>query len=554
MKVITYRIELLEPTQVTSLQGDPNSGVAYDYLPGSVLRGIMIGKYLGSQSADAADADDDTLRRLFFNGATRYLNGYPLDAYNQPSLPIPASWQHVKHQEHEIYDLAVAPKDDEPQLQPVSASFYTQSGNVVKLIQPARTIAVHTQRTARFGRAMPELRPPKNSQGRGNSTRWLEQDEIPGAVYRYDALAAGQKFQASIICDHDADETMLLKIIQEVSNGHVTLGGSRSGGYGKARISLIDSSDADLSAVEDEEDEPEDTLIVTLHSNVLLRDARGQYAVDPKLLCRVLGEHLGVELKLKDAFLGTEVMGGFNRKWGLPLPQTLAARMGSVLVFQDPGCDRRLLRGLELRGIGERRAEGFGCIAFNCQRVDELSAQAITPPNHALDAATISEAEASNLARLMVKRMLRQQLGEQVLAAANRIQIANPPSNAQISRLRSIVIEELRQSPPDTRKLCTFIKRITERGIARRQFERSAVVDGKPLLNWLKELLQCDGGGAWAMGINEWKAQLHISGVELGANIGGVAAEIDNDLRLEYALHFINLVLAHAAKQQKEEN
>ena len=49
MKVINYRIDLLEPTLVTSLQGDPNSAVAFDYLPGSVLRGILIGKYLGSK-------------------------------------------------------------------------------------------------------------------------------------------------------------------------------------------------------------------------------------------------------------------------------------------------------------------------------------------------------------------------------------------------------------------------------------------------------------------------------------------------------------------------
>src|SRR5437763_1600439 len=108
MKVIQYRIDLLEPTLVTSLLGDPNSGVAFDYLPGSVLRGILIGKYLSTKSADASDvsdASDPTLRRLFFDGTTRYLNGYPLDAYDHPGLPVPASWQHVKGQENEIFDF-----------------------------------------------------------------------------------------------------------------------------------------------------------------------------------------------------------------------------------------------------------------------------------------------------------------------------------------------------------------------------------------------------------------------------------------------------------------
>src|SRR5205807_585423 len=86
MTIITYRVTLLEPTLVTSLQGDPNSGVAFDYLPGSVLRGAFIGKYLGSKSADTGK---NTLRRLFFDGTTRYLNGYPLDVYHHPSTPTP---------------------------------------------------------------------------------------------------------------------------------------------------------------------------------------------------------------------------------------------------------------------------------------------------------------------------------------------------------------------------------------------------------------------------------------------------------------------------------
>lgn len=560
MKVIQYRIHLLEPTLVTSLQGDPNSGVAFDYLPGSVLRGILIGKYLSTKSADGSDvtnvsdASDPTLRRLFFDGTTRYLNGYPLDAYDHPGLPVPASWQHVKGQENEIFDLAVEVQDDRQQWQSVSASFYTQSGkSSVRLIRPARNIAVHTQRTARFGRAVPEYRPPRNGQGSRRSTTWLDRDEIPGAVYRYDALAARQTFQAVIICDNDDDEPTLRKLMQDLTDGHVTLGGSRSGGYGRASISLIDNKSANRHAAEDEEDAAEGKLIVTLQSDVLLRDERGQFAVDPKLLCRVLSKHLGVELELKDAFLKTEVIGGFNRKWGLPLPQTLAVRMGSVLVFQAPDdCDSTQMEKLEIRGIGERRAEGFGRIAFNRQRVEELTVD-YTPKSRDLAIFTVSEREARTLAGLMVDRMLRQRLDEWLLAGANEIKIKNPPSNAQISRLRSVVLEEIRAAAPGTARICQFIKSIEKRSSARRQFERS-VVDGKPLLRWLKDLLRCESEGVWTMDDHDWKNMLHISGVETSIRIGDLEAEINDGLRLEYVLQFIDLVLAHAAKERREEN
>src|SRR5437899_485508 len=129
MKVINYRVDLLEPALVTSVQGDPNSSVAFDYLPGSVLRGILIGKYLNKYfDPKETDVSDDNLQRLFFNSTTRYLNAYPLDAYGDLSSPVPISWQQAKgDKEGAIFDFAVKVGDDKQQWQPVRASFYTQS-------------------------------------------------------------------------------------------------------------------------------------------------------------------------------------------------------------------------------------------------------------------------------------------------------------------------------------------------------------------------------------------------------------------------------------------
>ncbi len=554
MNVITYCVTLLEPTLVTSLQGDPNSAVAFDYLPGSALRGMVISRYLGSKSTDASDS---TLRRLFFDGTTRYLNGYPLDVYDRPGVPAPASWHQAKHgEEGTIFDFAVeGPEDKKKQWQVVAAPFYTRSGKGVRLIRPARNMMVHTQRTARFGRAMPRHRPAEGGQASEGSTKLLEEDEIAGAVYRYDALAAGQSFQAAIICDHDADASTLLPFIE----GHVILGGSRSGGYGRAKIChvSIHATDSDGDAMEDGEDLPENRLIVTLQSDVLVRDGHGQFAVDPELLCQVLGKHLQTQLVLEDAFLGTQVVGGFNRKWRLPLPQALAVRMGSVLIFHDPGCKRELLDALEARGIGERRAEGFGRLVFNRQRAAELTIEESTRPNRDLSVFLISETEDSKLAELMVNRILRRRLDESLLAAANAAKIFNPPSNAQLSRLRGIVLEELRNAPPNTSKICQYIKSIEERSSARRQFERSTI-NKVPLLRWLKNLLQYESKGAWKMEDNAWqdllKLDKHKDGTRIDTlAIGGVRAKINDGLRLEYVLRLIDLVLAHAAKQRGKE-
>ena len=96
MKVISYQITLSEPVLLNSLEGGPNESSSFDYIPGSVLRGALIAKYMAVNKITQLDAADDTTRNLFFNGAVRYLNGYPLDRLAKRTLPVPFSWHRDK--------------------------------------------------------------------------------------------------------------------------------------------------------------------------------------------------------------------------------------------------------------------------------------------------------------------------------------------------------------------------------------------------------------------------------------------------------------------------
>ena len=103
MPVIQYRITLLEPAIFTALQGEPNSSVSFDYVPGSTLRGLLIGVY-GTQ---AIDAGEPTTQRLFFSGETRFLNAYIVEEQTQQrTLPVPGSWQRNKDGDDVILDGA----------------------------------------------------------------------------------------------------------------------------------------------------------------------------------------------------------------------------------------------------------------------------------------------------------------------------------------------------------------------------------------------------------------------------------------------------------------
>lgn len=535
MKVITYHIELLEPTLVTALQGDPNEGVAFDYIPGSALRGAIIKKYLQVNRLNDLDAADTHIRQLFFDGTTRYLNGYPLDRLGKRTLPTPLSWHREKGDEREIFDFAVEPLDisDDKQWQWVGKPFCSlgepeeEGKQKVRLVQPERHIAVHTARTRRFGRAMP--------------ANVLDQSkgDVPGAVYRYDALAAGQTFGAIVVCDNDAD----VDAIRPLLAGEVMLGGSRSAGYGRARLEVVQEETAELwrEVSAPFSTEIDGKIIITFLSDALIRDDNGQFTVDPEAVTKMLSQHLGVNLRLQHAFLRGEVVGGFNRKWGLPLPQALALKMGSVFVFDKPDCDESKLRQLELQGIGERRVEGFGRIAINWYTEAKLEVDSTSPSRTIRSVQIPSDSDSERLLKQMTERMLRRRLDERLIARANEIDIINPPSNAQISRLRSILHDELMKETPSTQRILGFLGSIRERNTARRQFER-ARIGTKSLLEWIEETLQDSA----------WETRFGFRQTDV-PRVGGIWASLSDELRVEYLLRLVEAVLARAAKESRKE-
>ena len=75
-KIIAISLYTQQPLLATSFQGDPNSDVSYSYIPGSMIRGVIIGRYMKQNGLSELDLEDDEVRRLFFDAnSTCYLNG-----------------------------------------------------------------------------------------------------------------------------------------------------------------------------------------------------------------------------------------------------------------------------------------------------------------------------------------------------------------------------------------------------------------------------------------------------------------------------------------------
>jgi CRISPR-associated protein Csx10 len=407
------------------------------------------------------------------------------------------------------------------------------NSDTVRVVRPDRHISVHTARNRRFGRAMPKE--PKD--------KIINGDNIEGAVYRYDAMAAGQTFEAMVIFEYDEDRAVLFPLL----TGEAALGGSRTGGYGRvsfhdAKVAGGDWREVGGSLIP----HPDGRVIVTLLSDALTRDQYGQFVVDPEAVRAELAIRLKCTLEPKPAFLHGRAVGGFNRKWGLPLPQALAIEMGSVFVFSAVHFPQDRMRELESRGIGERLAEGFGRIAVNWHG-EEPKLQVDTTPDSlsiatkAIPAGTASEA----VARRMVDRMLGQQLDAALTKRASTLSRSiRRPRPSQLSRLQAVIQDALEQPPDEGRQsLTAYLGSIQERQITRRQFTGEPIGGKKTLLEWLQSLVD-DTTDIWD--------DLRIRASDL-PEVGGVKAALNPQLAYAYNLRLIHTVLVFAAKAKRKE-
>lgn len=540
--VITYRITLEQPTLVTALQGDPNSGVAFDYLPGSALRGALIGHYLarnGSEPNGDLAATPKT-RRLFFDGTVRFLNGYPHlppeasgTGRSRRMLPLPSSWHRPKGKQEYARDFAESSpfsNDESPteQWQPFRAPFgvVTENGagkNILYHHSPARLVTVHNQRDRKMGRATRES----------------------GEVFRYDALGAGQTFDAAIVCFSEDEANTIASLLNEMDV--VTLGGSRSVGYGRCRIHDVSVHNAGWhEAGNDELTLPDDRIVVTLLSSAIVRDETGQHVASVDAVKRVFAETLNVQLIEDSAFLRTEIVGGFNRKWGLPLPQVLAVRMGSVFIFSmqrsaavEPDDLEAKLAALEWEGIGERRVDGFGRIAINRHtanketQVKALKDMSISARPRVPE---IKDKDNRALAERMVERMVRKKLDVALVKKVNRLaRNVTAPSNSQLARLRMAFREALDSAPLRGRdRLRKWLNKLPQ--ASRAQLKRDRM-GRETLFEWLQKRAEA-----------ERLFDTHEINLP---EIGDIRPQLDSDkLAYEYNLRLAHDTLALAAKRK----
>jgi CRISPR-associated protein Csx10 len=553
VNALQVTIQLDTPLLLTGVgNGDENSARTLPYIPGAALRGLLIGRYAPNGKIDAPT--DERAQRLFFSGAVRFLNAYPV-VQGMRSLPTPASWRLEKNAQLKdqppapAFDFALTTEHtlDTPERVKEAFCRLNEDHDPFEVFSPPQVMNIHIGGEER-GRVE-----------KGKST-----------VFRYEALAAGQTLTALIVAADANDLTDVQRLIEQ--DPQAALGGSRSAGYGQVTLSVL--SVKEWSGAEAPAGEIDDVVTITLLSDALLLDDNGQPTLD---LDPILKAALKRPIEHQRAFVNPVRVGGFNRQWRLPLSQSMAAGMGSMYVYRAADLRAAELQDLVEQGVGERRVDGFGRIAVNWPGLEKFLLQKPLPADPPLPPKSLS-AGSQALGREMADRLLRAELDEKLRYRVLKTSLSGSLSNHQLSRLRLVVRRALlipdrtttqssfphalggnpeadqRDSPMvslDARQkhatrgmtaeqlpfeaVCDHLENLKD--TARRQFERARLQEtNERLLSWLEARLKDNDGLA------------QIGGGGDPEKVAGQSSIIDDRLRREYTLRLIDGVL-HKAMQ-----
>ncbi len=528
MKVLTFILTLEEPFLATQVNnGEPNSAVSYPFVPGSMIRGALVSKYLRGKKDGYDLADDDDGRALFLDGTVRYLNAYLYDAgLKRRLLPKPKSWFAEKDADKNdpIADFAVQPNQERgnralgnPKA-PAGGTFVTVVNGQSLLAEPNYHVTVHNTTDE----------PGKKKEG-------------VSQMYRYEALAAGQQFQGVIIVE---DSTHLADLKALLQGAALTLGGSSTGGYGLVTVSQIEEND---KWAEYEAETPSDAHILTCLSDVIVRNDAGQTAA-------LMAEAMGVDSEDITAFQDIRVVGGFNQKWGLPLTQAWAIAAGSVFRIKKDAISESDLMKFVKDGVGERTIEGFGRVALNWhtrpirKRYSEEPQNEKEKPGQKDKTEQTSEANGvkgygHTLVRQMANRHLRQQLETKLAALIKEhASFRGLPSATQLSRVRLAARHALAQN--DLQVIAHHLDSLKG---SRSQWQR-ARVNNEDLFAWMRanskqDLEKPEGQAAFQK----------LFGIQNLPSIAGVSAELTVEIMVEFTARLIDGVMKLAVEKAKKD-
>jgi CRISPR-associated protein Csx10 len=365
------RLQLLvradEPIMIARNAESGNEFAGLETIPGTAVRGAF--------ASMAAKSLNDEIRaffkKLFFSEQLRFSPLYPVkvdDEYYRPAFPAPLDFHTCKLHDsfdetvqllwhfHETKDLkdcecpSCKGSKNETSHAPLRKFVYTNQKGELKELKVDRRLEMH------------------NTIDPG--TWRVEENKL----FSYVPLASGQYFAGEIFCTDECIWNLLEKMsgLPDLDKAFsLKLGKASRRGYGSVTAVMVKPKIADIpqlwigqkfnQRVKDKKTQ----ITLTLMSDTIVPDCWGRFytGFETKWLEDVLGTKVD---KIEQQFVGAREVDSFNMKLGLPRWRDIAIVAGSsVLLKPEDDWNLARLEELECTGIGLRRNEGFGWVAFN---------------------------------------------------------------------------------------------------------------------------------------------------------------------------------------------
>ena len=249
MKKIKYQIRTLNPIIISSESGNQFMVPTKDYIPGINILGALAAKYIRQKNMGSyfkqQKPDDVNFRDWFINGKVSFSNAYKTDIIDNKeyiTYPLPFSFQHIKNDESQIFDLLY--EESEEQTKAFNGFGLLKDSKLFKT-KISKSTAPHHERDYLTGA-------PKQS-----------------VFFNYESIDANQTFEGAIYGDDNCIEEFYKRYSDILQ---LNIGRSKTSEYGKVQLSLTQPENKPESNIVLNEDE---TISLTFLSNVILYDSDG---------------------------------------------------------------------------------------------------------------------------------------------------------------------------------------------------------------------------------------------------------------------------------------
>lgn len=390
MKKIDYIIETLAPVSLAEKNNDSTLYVTKKYIPGSIVRGMLAGKFIQYKNLKNAHEDED-FYNIFLSGKVRFISAYPVgknlklikNNFNPMNIPLSLVCSKDGKTVKDIsYNKQIIP------------GYKKMNGFMLKADNEICKVDVDTQVELHMARNEDNLR--------------LVGSNKDGRIFNYEYIEPNQFFKGYLIVDEDIVQNVK-SFLDNIDLDNIHIGRSRNVQYGKClckigEISNCNSFEYDVVN--------KNIYLQVLTPYIPIKEWQSVEVVVRELLfyIEVQLKNIGIDVSIKkeniDILANSEEVSGYVSVWQSMRERKRAISAGSLIELVMDKTDKNILDKMSeilYSGLGCRYEDGFGQFRL-WQAMDNI--RIIDYPEEILIRENISSNVKENARKIIQKRIL----------------------------------------------------------------------------------------------------------------------------------------------------